>query len=49
MRLLIKLLLIVVVLAGAAWVYGALSYKPSIEIRLPAKFVGANCKYEISV
>jgi murein DD-endopeptidase MepM/ murein hydrolase activator NlpD len=49
MRLLIKLLLIVVVLAGAAWFFVARSFTPSLEIRQPAKFVGANGQYEIAV
>ena len=49
MRFLIKLLLILVVLAGAAWFFITRSFAPSVQIRQPTQFVGANGQYEIAV
>ncbi len=49
MRFLIKLLLILAVLAGAAWFFITRSFAPSVEIRQPSQFVGANGQYEIAV
>ena len=42
MRFLIKLLLVLAVLAAAAWFFITRSFAPSVEIRQPTQFVGSN-------
>lgn len=49
MRFLIKLLLVLAVLAAAAWFFVTRSFAPSIEIRQPTQFVGSNGQYEVVV
>lgn len=49
MKFLLKLLLVLVILAGAAWFFVTRSFAPSIEIRQPTQFVGSNGQYEVVV
>src|SRR5687767_8084108 len=49
MRFLIKILLILVIIAGIGWFVVGRAYAPSIEIRQPTKFVGSNAQYEIAI
>lgn len=49
MRFLIKLLLLIAIVAGAAWFAIGRMYAPSIEIRQPAQFIGSNGQYEFAV
>jgi murein DD-endopeptidase MepM/ murein hydrolase activator NlpD len=49
MRLLIKLLLILAIIAGIGWFVVGRAYAPAIEIRQPTKFVGSNARYEIAI
>ena len=49
MRFLVKLLVLVAIVAAAGWFFISRSFAPSIEIRQPDRFVGANGQYEIAI
>lgn len=49
MRFLLKLLVLLAIVAAAAWFFITRSFAPSIDIRQPQRFVGANGQYEIAV
>jgi len=49
MRFLLKLLILLALIAGIGWFVVGRAYAPSIEIRQPAKFVGSNAQYEVTV
>ena len=49
MRFLLKLVILLAILAGIAWFVVGRIYTPSIEIRQPTQFVGANAQYEVAV